>query len=167
MKALTIDTTVRTVGSPALLLGLVDLNVSDFQGINIKALDLHIIISGWNNNFSGTKHEANLSVTLSILQQIEHELAGLCRPSALSGASHFGLSRPANTTAKLAEGNGLLVLQNIIKILLGLSAAHAFNCLCHLMRVLEMYAKVRATGLAGCNRITSRQPFKLILESSC
>merc|ERR1719453_1558209 len=93
-----VDATVRTVGAAALLLGTVDLDVGDEQLVHVERLEL--------------------SVGLSVKQEVEHELGGLLGPAGLAvgGASVLGLGSAANTTAETAESDSLLLLNNVLQV---------------------------------------------------
>ena len=81
---------MSTICAASLFLSLVDLDVRDVERIHIKPF--------------------YLSIALSILEQIKNEISRLNRPTSLTiGLAVLRLRSSANTAAKAAEGNGLLV----------------------------------------------------------
>lgn len=82
------------------------------------------------------------SIALSILEQIKNEISGLNRPASLTiRLAVLRLSSTTNTTAKAAEGNGLLVSQNIFQVTFGLSQLHFPDGMGCLSRVLKQIDK--------------------------
>merc|ERR1712012_602151 len=72
-----VDPSVSSVGPPSHLGSAVDLNMFNDQVVGVETLVL--------------------GVTLSVLQELEEELRGLERPSALGSPVHLGLGVTADT----------------------------------------------------------------------
>jgi hypothetical protein len=81
---------------------------------------------------------ANLSIALSVLQQVNNELDGLDGPASLCGLEGLSLSSTANATVETTERNGLLVLLDITEVGEGLGELHASDGSSDLMGVLEL-----------------------------
>lgn len=125
-----VDATVGTVGAAALLGGLVDLDMLDDAGIKIQAL--------------------SLGIGLGVLEEGQDVLAGLDGPSPLGdGEDLVGLGAATDTAVEAAEGHGLLVLDDVSEVALGLLEGHALDGHGGLAGVLEVDAEVGALGLAG------------------
>lgn len=96
-----IDASMSTVGAAPLLLGLVHLDVWNIEVVHIQAF--------------------HISVTLSILQQIQYEPGWFNRPATLPiGVARLCLRGATNTPTVSPEGNCLLVSNNILKVSLSL-----------------------------------------------
>lgn len=117
-----------TVGTTALLGGLVDLDVLDNAGLKVKTL--------------------SLSVGLGVLQEGQDVLGTLNGPASLGDTMDLGLGTTANTTVETTESNSLLVLQNITKESLGLLKAHTLNGHGGFTGVLEVDTEIVSLGHA-------------------
>merc|ERR1712230_110945 len=102
-----VDATVRTIGATAVLVCPVHLDVGHEQLVDLKALEL--------------------SVGLSVGEEVQHKLSGLLGPPGLTvgRSSVLGLGSAANTTAEATEWNGLLVLNDMLQVGLSLLQVHA------------------------------------------
>ena len=89
-----------------------------------------------------------LGVTLSVLQELEQELRGLERPSALGSPVHLGLGVTADTAHEPPEGNDLLVGDHVLQILGGTMQGHGLDGLGCLASVLEVNPQVGTLGLS-------------------
>ena len=86
-----------------------------------------------------------LGVGLSVLEQVQDELARLGGPAGHGHAEGLGLSSAADTTVEAAEGDGLLVLLDVLEVSEGLLQLHAGDGGSDLTGVLEVNAEVGAT----------------------
>jgi hypothetical protein len=115
---------MSTVGTAPLLLCLVHLDVRYVESIDIQTLHLEhfmyqilVKIVDEQNSQKGKAEVAYLSITLSILEQIQDEFSRFSRPAPLTiRMPVLRLSSPANTTAEASEGDRLFVGQNILQI---------------------------------------------------
>ena len=132
-KEHTSNTTVSTVGAASHDGGLVDSNVVDHQILHVESL--------------------SLSVSLKVVQEHQEELASSLRPSAdISGSlDHMALSVTANGSIVSTEGNGVLVGNNVVEVLLSLHQGHSLDGSTDLVSVLEVNGQVRTTGKAAYN----------------
>lgn len=113
-----VDTSMSTVSTTPLFLGLIHLDVRDVERIHIKTL--------------------HLGIALSILKQIKDELCWLNRPASLTiGVPVLRLSGSSNTTTEATEGNSLLVSKNILQISLRLCQRQLPDSKCSLPCVLQ------------------------------
>mmetsp|Transcript_10400 Transcript_10400/g.22073 ORF Transcript_10400/g.22073 Transcript_10400/m.22073 type:complete len:215 (+) Transcript_10400:110-754(+) len=117
-----VGATVGAVGPPALLLRAVHLDVEDLEVVGVEAL--------------------NLSIALSVLEQVKQELAALLGPAALSGIRHLRLRVPADAAVEEAEGDGLLVLEHVLQVLLRLLQLHLLDRSRGDARILEVNTQV-------------------------
>merc|ERR1719336_1452672 len=126
-----VDSAVRAVHPAAALLSRVHLDVLNDEVVGVEVLEL--------------------GVALGVPEQVEEDLAGLHRPAALCDAPLEGVRLPAlpDSALELAEGNALLLLQHVPKILLSALQRPALDGLCTLIGILEVHAEVDAHGLAG------------------
>jgi len=124
---------VSTESSATLSGGLVDNNVGDEKLLSVQALDL--------------------SVALSVLQQVNNEVGRLNGPTGLCGLERLGLSSAANTTVVAAEGNGLLVLLDVTEVRESLAQLHASDSSSYFTSVLEMNTEIRTSGLGRLGSI--------------
>lgn len=125
---LTVDSSMSTIGTASLFLGLVHLNVGNEESIHIQTFHLpkgEIIKDNppkIHAKISEVDNQIYLSVAFSILKQIQNELSRLNRPASLSvRVSVLCLSSSAYTSAESGEGDGLLVGKHIFQIPLGLT----------------------------------------------
>jgi hypothetical protein len=58
-----------------------------------------------------------------------------------------------DTTGVFSEGNGSLVKDNVLEVVLGLNQGHALNGVRNLTAVLVVHADVRAAGLDGLSGV--------------
>ncbi len=119
---------MSAVGAAAQNWGLVDLNVRNVQLFNIEAL--------------------NLSVALSVLQEIQQEAARLFGPATLSTANFELLSHSLATNASVeaTERNDILVLDDIVQISLSTLQAVALEGNGSFTSVLLTLQSVRKTS---------------------
>lgn len=130
MKGGTIDATVGTVSAATLLGGLVDLDVLNNASIKIQTL--------------------GFSVGFSILQEGQDVFAGLDGPSSLGdGEDLVGLGTATDTTVETTEGDGLLVLNDVIEVAHSLLQGHSLNSHSGFTGVLEVHTEVGTLSLAG------------------
>jgi hypothetical protein len=88
-----------------------------------------------------------LSVALGVLEEVQQELAALRRPSDLRrGGTRrvLGLRSAANATVEEAEGNRLLLDEDILEVALGFLEAHTPDRSSRHARVLEVNTQVAA-----------------------
>lgn len=128
-----VDTTVGAVQAAADLGGGVDLDVADVQEISVQ------ILAG--------------SVDLSVLEEIQEELAGLLGPAG-ERAGHvlvlLGLGSAADSTDGATEWNCILVVQNTLQESLRLLKTHTTDRVSGGVRVLEVHAQIGALSLSRC-----------------
>ena len=119
---------MSTVGTASHNGGLVDSDVVDHQILHIESL--------------------SLSVSLEVVQEYQEELASSLGPSAdISGSlDHMALSVTANGSVVSAEGNGVLVGNNVVEVLLSLHQGHSLDGSANLVSILEVNSQVRATS---------------------
>ena len=124
---------MSTVGAASHDGSLVDRNVVDHQILHIESL--------------------GLSVSLEVGQEHQEELASSLGPSAdIAGSlDHMALSVTTNGSVVSAEGNGVLVGNNVVEVLLSLHQGHSLNGSTDLVSVLEVNGQVRTTGKAAYN----------------
>jgi creatinine amidohydrolase/Fe(II)-dependent formamide hydrolase-like protein len=122
-----------TVGAATHLGCLVNLNVLNNNLFQVQAL--------------------GFSVALEILEKTEDKLAALLGPASLGDSPHVRLSATANSTAETAKRNGLLVVNNVLKELLGLDKLHSLDGHGGLASVLEVNTEILASGLARLAQI--------------
>ncbi len=118
---------VSPVGSAAELGSLIGLNVVNNQRVKIETSDF--------------------SVRLSVLEEIQKIASALLRPSALSGSVSLGLGSAADAVNESAEGNAILVVNDIVEISLGALQAHSLDGLAGLTSILEVNTEIGATSL--------------------
>jgi hypothetical protein len=142
VREVRVDTTVSTVGSAALLGGLVDNNVGNVEVLNGKTLSLCTTVTENLVPFLKLKTKqndnTNLGVALSVLQQVNNEFGRLDGPASLCGLEGLGLSSAANTTVETTERNGLLVLLDITEVGKSLGELQASDGSGNLTGVLEL-----------------------------
>ena len=129
----TSNTTMSTVGAASHDGGLVDRNVVDHQILHVESL--------------------SLSVSLEVGQEHQEELASSLGPSANVAGSldHMALSVATNGSVVSAEGNGVLVGNNVLEVFLSLHQGHSLDGSADLMSVLEVNGQVRTTSKAAYN----------------
>jgi hypothetical protein len=128
-----VDASVGAVQATADLGGSIDLDVGDVELVEVQVLER--------------------SVGLSILEQVQEELAGLLGPAG-EGAREMlvllGLSSAANSSDGAAEGDGVLVVQDALQESLSLLKSHSTDGVSGGMGVLEVDTQVGTLGLGGC-----------------
>ena len=120
-----VDTAVSAVGSSALLGGTVHLDVVNVQGLGVKAL--------------------NLGVRLGVLEEVNNELARLLGPTSLGGAVVLALSLTADTAEVHAEGDDVLVGDNVVHVALSSAEHQALDGVGSLNGVLEGKKEINKT----------------------
>lgn len=125
-----VDTTVSTVCPPALLGGLVDLDVLDDQVAGVKTL--------------------GIGVGLGVLEKTEKELGGLGGPAGLGNTELLALGGAASAASVAAHGDGLLVCLDVLEEGDGTLELPAVDGLGSLAGVLEGNPEV---GTAGAGRL--------------
>ena len=138
---------MSTVGSSALFLSTLDLEVSQLQSIHVESLDLWKQKHSQQQVSQTTKTQTNLSVAFEVLQQTNDSLNRLLGPSALSGVVDLGLRVSPNTASEAAERDGGLVVKDLLQVLLSLAEVHSSQSHDGFASVLEVDAQVRPTGL--------------------
>lgn len=123
-----VDTTMGSVCATALVGSLLNLDVCDVKLISVKTL-------------------SNSSIALGVLQQTQNVLNALAWPASLCGSEGLGLGGATNASSESAEGDGLLVLENVLQVLFSALQVHAANGHGGLTRVLEVDAEGNASGL--------------------
>merc|ERR1712060_681554 len=111
---------MSTVGASSSLGGLVDLNVDELEVVHIKVLVL--------------------GVGRGVLEHGEEDLARLGGPAGLTGTvvlELLTLRVTANVASKAAEGNSLLVLDDVVQVRLGVGDGAALKSHGSLTGVLE------------------------------
>lgn len=124
-----VDSAVGSVSSSSLLGCLVDLDVRDDEDLLVKTL--------------------GLGVGLSVLEQVLDELDGLDGPSGLGHAKLLTLAGSADGSGVLSEGDGSLVVGNLLKVDEGLLDVPASDGTGDLVGVLERGSQVGAPGRGG------------------
>lgn len=124
-----VDSTVGSVGSSSLLGGLVDLDVRDDKSLLVKTL--------------------GLGVGLGVLEQVLDKLDGLDGPSGLGDTKLLTLAGSANGAGVLSEGNGSLVVGDLVQVGQGLLQVPASDGSGNLVGVLERGSQVGASGRGG------------------
>ena len=124
---------MSTVGAASHDGGLVDSDVVDHQILHVESL--------------------GLSVSLEVGQEHQEELASSLGPSAdISGSlDHMALSMATNGSVISAEGNGVLVGNNVVEVFLSLHQGHSLDGSTDLVSVLEVNGQVGTTGKAAYN----------------
>jgi len=117
-----VDPTVGPVSSTSHLGGTVHLDVINDEVVCVQSLVLR--------------------VALGVLEHVEEELAGLERPTSLTGAVDGGLSVATNTTHKPPEGDDLLLGDDVLQVGLGPVEGHLLDGLGRLPGVLEVAPEV-------------------------
>jgi hypothetical protein len=95
--------------------------------------------------------EVYLGVGLNVSQEIDEGSGGLQRPADLVADSLvlLGDGVTSNTTSVLGEGNGILELQHVLQVVLGVGKSASLDGLTDFAAMLEMDAEVGSTGLGG------------------
>lgn len=124
--------TMRPIGPPPLLRGLIDLNMPHDQIARVQALGIRI--------------------RLRILQQAQQELGRLLGPPRLADPELLALRGAAGGAGVAAHGHGFLVLEHVAQVGEGAVELPAVDGLCRFARVLEGHTQVgspRARGFRG------------------
>ena len=122
------DTTVGTVGSSAAGDGALDDDVVDHARVDVEL--------------------GSLSVGLKVEEELAHGLDGLLGPPTLRVLEFLGLAGAADATAVSAEGDHLLVLEDVIHVRDGPLQLHALRGAGHLISVLVVGTQVRNSALS-------------------
>lgn len=129
------NATVCAEGTAAHLDGLVDLHVTNVQVLNVEVL--------------------GLGVGLKVGEEVEHELDRLHGPADLitGGVDDLGLGVATATSAVDLEGDGALLVEDLLEVGGGSLNLHAANKATHVDHLLEVGAELRGAGLAGGGRV--------------
>ena len=127
----TSNTTVSTVGAASHDGGLVDGDVVDHEILHV--------------------HSLGLSVSLEVVEEHQEELASSLGPSTdVSGSlDHMALSMTTDGAVVSAEGDGVLVSNNVVEVLLSLHQGHSLDGSADLVSVLEVNGQVGTTSEAA------------------
>ena len=135
-----VDTTVGTVETAADLGGSVDLDVADVQQVGVQIL--------------------KLGVGSDVLQEVQHELAGLLGPAGKGTREVLvllGLGSTTNSTDGATEGDSILVVQHALEESLRLLESHSTDGMGSRVGVLEVHTQVRALSLGRYSFSTTHQ----------
>lgn len=124
-----VDSTVGSVSSSSLLGGLVDLDVRDDKSLLVKTL--------------------GLGVGLGVLEEVLDELDGLNGPSSLGDTKLLTLTGSADGSGVLSEGDGSLVVGNLVEVGKSLLQVPASDGAGNLVGVLEGGSQVGASSRGG------------------
>lgn len=91
-----------------------------------------------------------LRVALAVLQQPQQKLGGLLRPAADGHLPVVALRLPLDADLEAAEGDDLLLLDDVLEELLRARQLHPLDGRAGLVCVLEVDAQVAALRLDGC-----------------
>lgn len=119
-----------TVGAAAHLGGLVDLDVDNLEGVEVE------LLGG--------------GVGLSVGEEVEEVLAGLLGPADLTRTvvlEGLALSLAADARDVAAEGDGLLVGDDVLEVGLGVDEGATLEGHGRLTGVLEVHLEVGTTGV--------------------
>jgi hypothetical protein len=98
----------------------------------------------------------HLSVGFGVLEETQHELGRLNGPSGLGDTERLSLGSTTNTTVESSEGDGTLVVLDVVQVGNSLVEGHAIDGGSSLTSVLEVNTEVASTSLDGC--ISKRKP---------
>ncbi len=112
-----IDTTVRAVGSAAHFRGAVNLSVLDNQVVGFEAFVL--------------------SIGSGVAKEVQNDLAGLLRPATLRSSVLLRLGSAADTSVVDAEGDAVLVVNDGVQVFGGLLESHTLDGVDSLVCVLN------------------------------
>ena len=120
---------MSTVGAASHHGGVIDLDMRDLEILHVKTL--------------------GFTVSLEVVEEDKEELASSFGPSALITRSldKMTLGMTTNTTVVTSKGDGLLVGNNVVKILFSLDQRHVSNGTTHFTSVLEVDCEVGTTSL--------------------
>jgi len=121
------DSSVSSVSSAAKARSTVDLDVVDEESLRVKAL--------------------SISVGFSVLKEIQDKADGFLRIATLNGFVKLGFGAAADTTSVDAEGDDILLNEDIVQVDLGTFEGHSLDGAGSLGSVLVMNTKVRSGGL--------------------
>lgn len=124
-----VDSTVSSVGSTSASLGLVALNVSQDELVDIEGLGLRV------------RNE--------VLQKTNYHLGGLLGPATLSVLELFGLSSSPNTTVESTERDASLLLDDGVQVFDSISNSGASDGGADFEGILEVNSDVRTSCLAS------------------
>ena len=129
-----IDSTVGTVCTSVHLRGLVGVGVGDGTLLNVQTL--------------------GRGIGLDVGKESDENLGGLLRPGNLvaSYLQLLGLCVTADGASVLGEGDGLLVLEDVLKVCLCLQDSATLDSLADLTAVLVVNTDVISTGLGHYKR---------------
>lgn len=128
-----VDTTMSTVSTTALLRSLVDLDVGDDERLSVEAL--------------------GISVGTGVLQKLGNKLDGLDGPSGLGDVELLALSGSADTASKSSEGNSTLLLRDSLEVGKGLVDVPTADGDGGLVGVLERNTEVGTAGRGALSRV--------------
>ena len=120
---------MSTVGTASHHGGVIDLDMRDLEILHVKTL--------------------GFTVSLEVVEEDKEELASSFGPSALVTGSldEMTLGVTTNTTVVASEGNGTLVGNNVVEILLSLDQRHVSDGTTDFTSVLEVDSEVGTTSL--------------------
>lgn len=126
------------------------------------------------SNSSSSSSSSHLCVALSVLQQVQQELAGLHGPATLAGGAALvlGLCSAANAASEPVEWDAALASNDILQVALGLLQLHLTQSEGGLTRVLEVNTQVRAASLQAAGRKAAQAPWQqklsaVLLNTGC
>ena len=139
---------MSTVGTTSHDGSVVDLNVRDLEIVDVKTL--------------------GLTVSLQVVDKNEEELASSFGPSALVTGSldEVTLSVTTNTTVVAGEGDGLLVGNNVVEILLSLDQRHMSDGTTDFASILEVDSEVGTASLTTYTIIAKQNQKRTLLSIS-
>ena len=97
----------------------VDLNVLDDQMVSVEAFDI--------------------GVGFGVLQQLEKNLGGLLRPSALRDFEHFRLRLAADTAVEAFEWNDFFLVDHVLQVTCRSAKRHASESVRRFTGILEVH----------------------------
>ena len=121
------DSSVRSVGSPSTVLGSVYLDVSNYQFLQIKLLDV--------------------GVCFKVLQQVDDGFARLLGPPSLHHSELFGLASSSHGSIEPSIWNASFMGNNILQISDGLGDGHSFAGSGSFVGVFEVHSSVERSRL--------------------
>ena len=139
---------MSTVGAASHHGGVIDLDMRDLEILHVKTL--------------------GFTVSLEVVKEDKEELASSFGPSALVTGSldEMTLGVTTNTTVVASEGNGTLVGNNVVEILLSLDQRHVSDGTTDFTSVLEVDSEVGTTSLTTYKDYNSKTEKLLFLVSA-
>ncbi|CAH0370980.1 unnamed protein product [Pelagomonas calceolata] len=111
----------------------------------------------------------HLRVRLGVLQQIQDDLGRLLGPAALRarGVAELALRVSPAAARELREGDGLLELEDVFEVRLGLGQLHALDVVADLAAVLEVGPQGGAPRLRGLDGLVGVEGVLAHLCKAC